>query len=87
MCACVRKYVGAQVRAFIVNSKQNAGNPHRFLRFACRMLGMHGSSGSAVEMNPMSSHKDNCNRLDYLVERQQQLCGLSENVLTVSAPT
>ncbi|XP_034247116.1 protein Wnt-4-like isoform X1 [Thrips palmi] len=46
------------------------------------MLGMHGSSGSAVEFNPMSSHKDNCNRLDYLVERQQQLCGLSENVLT-----
>ncbi|KAE8753129.1 WntA [Frankliniella occidentalis] len=43
------------------------------------MLGMHGSS---ADLNPLSSHRDNCLKLNYLAERQQQLCGLSENVLT-----
>ncbi|RZF44644.1 hypothetical protein LSTR_LSTR000596 [Laodelphax striatellus] len=60
-----------------------------FLLFACCcrprsaswwLLGMNGSPDTAT--NGLSPHhKENCHRLEYLVERQQQLCGLSGNIL------
>ncbi|XP_054277676.1 protein Wnt-4-like [Macrosteles quadrilineatus] len=42
------------------------------------LLGLQGPhTGAGLGL----SHKENCHRLQYLVERQQQLCGLSENIL------
>ena len=48
-----------------------------------RLLGTPSVYQSTLEMTP-TSYKDHCKRLFYLVEKQRELCGLSQNVLTVS---
>ena len=48
-----------------------------------RLLGTPSVYQSTLELTP-TSYKDHCKRLYYLVEKQRELCGLSQNVLTVS---
>jgi len=45
------------------------------------LLGTPSVYQSTLEMTP-TSYKDHCKRLFYLVEKQRELCGLSQNVLT-----
>ena len=48
-----------------------------------RLLGTPSVYQSTLELTP-TSYKDHCKRLYYLVEKQRELCGLSQNVLAVS---
>ena len=50
-----------------------------------RLLGTPSVYQSTLELTP-TSYKDHCKRLYYLVEKQRELCGLSQNVLAVSFP-
>lgn len=52
--------------------------------FLARQLGMPSSQHSAIELTP-SAYKDNCHRLEYLVDKQRELCGLSDKILAVSS--
>ena len=47
-----------------------------------RLLGTPSVYQSTLELTP-TSYKDHCKRLYYLVEKQRELCGLSQNVLSV----
>lgn len=58
-----------------------------FFVFSCvpfrfRLLGTPSVYQSTLELTP-TSYKDHCKRLYYLVEKQRELCGLSQNVLSV----
>lgn len=44
------------------------------------LLGMPSTIQGTVELKP-TNYKQHCNRLQYLVKRQRELCGLSQNVL------
>lgn len=48
----------------------------------CRLLGTPSVFQSTLELTP-TSYKDHCKRLYYLVEKQRELCGLSQNILSV----
>ena len=55
---------------------------HFFVFFVNRLLGTPSVYQSTLELTP-TSYKDHCKRLYYLVEKQRELCGLSQNVLAV----
>ncbi|KAG1669096.1 Protein Wnt-4 [Nymphon striatum] len=46
------------------------------------LLGMPSTYQSTLELTP-TTYKEKCSDLSYLVERQQELCGLSYNILQV----
>ena len=49
-------------------------------RFHSRLLGMQSAQPSALELKP-TTYKSFCKKLHYLVDRQQELCGLNQNIL------
>ncbi|XKL64244.1 hypothetical protein PGB90_004330 [Kerria lacca] len=46
-----------------------------------RLLGLQGYPPSAFSLNPTISYEENCHRLNYLGEKQQRLCAISDKIL------